>query len=96
MVAAWISADTGVGPSIASPSQDCSGTWALLPQAPSSNSRPIALRVPPLSCGAASKTVLKFTEPTALNRTISAMARPMSPIRLTTNAFFAAVAALGL
>ena len=33
MVAAWISADTGVGPSIASSSQDCSGTWADLPQA---------------------------------------------------------------
>ncbi len=30
MVAAWMSADTGVGPSIASPSQDCSGTCARL------------------------------------------------------------------
>ena len=41
MVAAWISADTGVGPSMASSSQDCSGTWADLPQAPSSSSRPM-------------------------------------------------------
>ena len=41
MVAAWISADTGVGPSIASSSQDCSGTWADLPQAPSSSSSPM-------------------------------------------------------
>src|SRR6478736_10034321 len=34
IVAAWISADTGVGPSIASGSQKYSGSWALLPVAP--------------------------------------------------------------
>ena len=34
MVAAWISADTGVGPSIASGSQTCSGNWADFPTAP--------------------------------------------------------------
>ncbi len=34
MVAAWIKAETGVGPSIASGSQTCSGTWADLPTAP--------------------------------------------------------------
>ena len=56
MVAAWMSADTGVGPSMASPSQDCSGTWALLPQAPSSSSSPMAVSVPWLICGAAAKT----------------------------------------
>ena len=33
IVAAWMSAETGVGPAIASPSQDCSGNWADLPQA---------------------------------------------------------------
>ena len=31
MVAAWMSADTGVGPSIASGSHRYSGSWALLP-----------------------------------------------------------------
>ena len=31
IVAAWIRAETGVGPSIASGSQTCSGNWALLP-----------------------------------------------------------------
>src|SRR6202451_4790456 len=41
IVAAWINADTGVGPSIASPSQACSGTWADLAQAPASSSSPI-------------------------------------------------------
>src|ERR1700733_5764772 len=34
MVAAWISADIGVGPSIESGSHTCSGTWADLPMAP--------------------------------------------------------------
>ena len=34
MVAAWISAEIGVGPSIESGSHTCSGTCALLPIAP--------------------------------------------------------------
>src|SRR5271165_7176064 len=34
MVAAWISAEIGVGPSIESGSHTCSGTWADLPMAP--------------------------------------------------------------
>ena len=34
MVAAWIRAETGVGPSIASGSQVCSRIWADLPMAP--------------------------------------------------------------
>jgi hypothetical protein len=33
-VAAWIIAETGVGPSMASGSQTWSGNWALLPTAP--------------------------------------------------------------
>src|SRR5215470_11692786 len=35
IVAAWISADTGVGPSIASGSHTCSGSCADFPHAPS-------------------------------------------------------------
>ena len=96
MVAAWMSAETGVGPSMASPSQDCRGTCALLAQAPRSSSRPRALRVPSLIFGAAANTVSKSTDPTTANITISAIARPTSPTRLTTNAFLAAAAALGL
>ena len=46
--------------------------------------------------GTEENTVLNVTEPTALNSTIRAMARPMSPTRLTTKAFLAAAAALGL
>ena len=34
MVAAWISAEMGVGPSIESGSHTCSGNWADLPMAP--------------------------------------------------------------
>jgi hypothetical protein len=34
IVAAWISAEIGVGPSIESGSQTCSGNWADLPIAP--------------------------------------------------------------
>jgi hypothetical protein len=96
MVAAWMSADTGVGPSIASPSQDCSGTCADLPHAASRSSRPIAVNVPCDMFSAAPNTPAYETVPTFANITISASARPMSPTRLTTNAFFAAVAADGL
>ena len=96
MVAAWISAETGVGPSMASPSQDCSGTCALLAQAPSSSIRPMALRVSPLICGAAANTVPKSSDPTVANMIMTAIARPTSPTRLTMNAFLAAAPALGL
>ena len=41
MVAAWISADTGVGPAIASGSHTYSGIWADLPIAPTNSSRPM-------------------------------------------------------
>src|SRR3954462_12822965 len=39
IVAAWIRALTGVGPSIASGSQTWRGNWALLPIAPAKTSR---------------------------------------------------------
>ncbi len=63
IVAAWMSADTGVGPSIASPSQDCSGTCADLPHAASRSSRPIAVSTPSLTRGAAAKTPSKEMDP---------------------------------
>ncbi len=46
MVAAWISAEIGVGPAIASGSQVCSGNCALLPATPASSSRQAAVSVP--------------------------------------------------
>ena len=56
MVAAWISAETGVGPSMASGSHACSGNWPDLPHAPSRSSSPIAVTVPPASVPTAPKT----------------------------------------
>ncbi len=41
MVAAWIRAETGVGPAMASGSQTCSGNWADLPIAPQNRPMPI-------------------------------------------------------
>jgi hypothetical protein len=58
IVAAWISADTGVGPSIASGSHVCSGSCADLPQAPmkSSSAMPVAVlgSSPPTAANAVS------------------------------------------
>ena len=96
MVAAWISADTGVGPSMASSSQDCSGTCADLPQAPSRSSSPSAVSTPlPAAC-APLKTPVKLTVPNVLNMRKIAIVSPVSPIRFTMNAFLAATAADGL
>ena len=48
MVAAWIRADTGVGPSMASGSQTCRGNWALLPMVPQKMHRVAAVSRPPV------------------------------------------------
>ena len=39
IVAAWMRAETGVGPAIASGSQTYSGSWADFPQAPTNSPR---------------------------------------------------------
>ena len=67
MVAAWMRAETGVGPSIASGSQVCRPSCADLPMAPMNSNRQIALSVStsiprkpklvPSMAGAAAKTV---------------------------------------
>src|SRR6476620_4981754 len=95
MVAAWISADTGVGPAIASPSQLCSGNWADLPQAPSSSRRPIAVRTAAFAPGTPASTPEKVTVPNVANISAIAMTSPKSPTRLATNALFAAEAYAG-
>ena len=63
MVAAWISADTGVGPSIASKSQDCNGTCADLPHAASSSSKPKINAVVSLTLGMPVLTSTKADDP---------------------------------
>src|SRR5712691_8699442 len=96
MVAAWISADTGVGPSIASSSQDCNGSWADLPQAPSSSSNPSAVTTPWPALPAWPNTPVKDTEPNTANISMIASDSPASPTRFAMNAFLAATAAAGL
>ncbi len=106
MVAAWISADTGVGPSMASGSQVCSRNCADLPIAPMNSRRQIrvgaskfqAMRwmVLPVSAGAWANTVSKSTAPVIMNTAKMPSAKPKSPMRLTTKALIAAALADGL
>jgi hypothetical protein len=105
MVAAWISAETGVGPSIASGNQVCSRNWADLPIAPMNSRRqvrvsasafqPRKLMVLPVRPGAAWKMVSKSVEPTSMNTAKMPSAKPKSPTRLTTKALIAAALADG-
>src|SRR5690348_13605458 len=97
MVAAWISAETGVGPSMASGSQTYKGTCADFPVAPKNINTEIALSTPkPAISGA--YCPLRSTALTSVNlrvpstESISSMpnTKPASPTRLTMNAFFPA------
>ena len=56
IVAAWMSAETGVGPSIASGSQTYSGICADLPVAPMKSSSVISDSVPNVSSGGSAAT----------------------------------------
>ena len=87
-----MSAETGVGPAIASPSHACSGSWADLPHAASRSSRPIAVVVPWSASPAEPSTVAKSTPPNVASMNIIAAMRPMSPTRFMTNAFLPATA----
>src|SRR4051794_37192254 len=96
-----MSADTGVGPSIASGSHTNSGICALLPTAPTKSSRQMADSTPnPAASGAidatAADTSRKSTVPNVKNTRKTASRNPKSPIRLTMNAFLPASAALDL
>ena len=91
-----MSAETGVGPAIASPSQDCSGNCADLPQAPSSSIRPIAVSAPSLApAGTGEHAGEAHACRTATNMIMMAIDSPKSPTRFTTKAFFAAAAYAG-
>ena len=105
MVAAWMRAETGVGPSIASGSQVCSRNCADLPIAPMNSSRqtmvsasqstPHRWMVLPAMPGAAAKICSRPTEPVSANRRKMPSAKPKSPTRLTTKALIAAALADG-
>src|SRR6185312_1921598 len=91
IVAAWIRAETGVGPSMASGNHACSGNWPDLPQAPSKSSRVIASKVGAPISPARGNTSENCTVPSERQIKKIAMARPTSPTRFIRNAFLAEV-----
>src|SRR5512143_1674762 len=92
MVAAWIKADTGVGPSMASGSQVYRGIWADFPVAPKNRHRVMAVRSPePMgNLAARGKTSEKLIVPKVQKIRKTPNRNPKSPIRLTTKAFLPA------
>ena len=97
MVAAWISAETGVGPSIASQQPGLQRELRRLAagaeqqqQADRGDDAAARARAP------APNTPVKLTVPKVANISMIASDSPTSPTRLTMNAFLAAVAAVGL
>ena len=99
IVAAWISALTGVGPSIASGSQTYRGSCADLPMAPVKSSRQMVVRMPVgtvASGGALTsrlKMVAKSTDPKVQKRRRMPMVKPKSPMRVVMKAFLPALMA---
>ena len=102
IVAAWMRADTGVGPSIASGSQTWSGNWALLPIAPGEHEQRhdeqrdrvgVALRSSRISIDSRMLSVASPAAPVLTKMAMIPSANPTSPTRLTMNAFLAASAA---
>src|SRR5690348_13188215 len=97
MVAAWMSADTGVGPSIASGSQTYNGNCADFPQAPMNRNRHAAvihgspIRNFPLR--AIALTCVYWIEPKYQAMVSRPRMNPASPTRFTMNALLAAVEA---
>ncbi len=97
IVAAWMSADTGVGPSMASGSQTWSGNWALLPTAPAKMRRAMTTTLtarpePPSTMSWIDARMSRV--PVVTKIAMMPRANPTSPTLLTMNAFFAARAAL--
>src|SRR5688572_5054018 len=91
IVAAWISADTGVGPAIASGSHVYNGIWALFPVAPTNNNSVIPVNTVVVAVGAAANTSAKLTEPNWAIIQNTASRKPTSPIRFMMKAFLAAL-----
>src|SRR5438309_9734105 len=92
IVAAWIKALTGVGPSIAGGNQTCSGNWADFPIAPQ-KTRIIARVSNPLSIlWTLVANWLNSNVPVLTNRIMIPMIKPTSPMRFTIKASMAALA----
>ena len=92
MVAAWIRADTGVGPAMASGSQVVSGSWADLPMADQRRSSVIKVATPVLS--EVAWGLIEVMEKVLKRENRKAMATPkvISPTLVMMNAFLPAVA----
>src|SRR5258708_29080303 len=95
IVAAWIKAETGVGPSIASGNQTYNGNWADLPTAPQKIRRAAMVVYPALKPRVVhfEDSSSNITVPEADQTIKIPSMNPKSPIRLTINALLAASAA---
>src|SRR3954453_22368812 len=95
IVAAWMSADTGVGPAMASGSHTYSGSCADLPQAPTKSSTAMAGAVvvarPPAPLMIPGSPEYGSV-PSAWNVKNMATMKPQPPRRFVTNAFLPATA----
>ena len=96
MAAAWMMALTGVGPSIASGNQTCSGHWADLPTVPV-NSSSVMMPSPPkptrlITCSNFStvNASLKSSVPNAHQKKTMPSSMTTSAMRVVMNAFLAA------
>ena len=94
IVAAWIRAETGVGPAIASGSHTCSGNWADLPTVPP-NSRIAAIETnsadtPGPSMASVTPWMFVVVNPVAAISTMMPNMNGTSPIRVVMNALIAA------
>ena len=97
-MAAWISAETGVGPAMASGSQVWRGNCPLLPMIAAISATAVMSRIvcPTWPDNAAWLSATMLNEPTPVARCtmkyvmITPQMRPMSPTRVVRNAFSAA------
>ena len=105
MVAAWIRAETGVGPSIASGSQVCRKNWADLPMAPMNSRKPARSsadhwtprnsQVVPAFVATNGNSSENSIVPYIQKMVMMPSTKPKSPTRLTTKALMAAALAVG-
>src|SRR5947208_15248283 len=98
MVAAWISAETGVGPCMASGSQIYRGIWADLPVQPRNKKSVIAVAAAPAgrrAAGEMGKTGAKTRNPRREKMRNIATRKPKYTMRMRVNNFLAETSTIG-
>src|SRR3954452_18119098 len=95
MVAAWISADTGVGPAMASGSHRYSGSWADLPTAPMNSMSEMIVAVVVAAPGDSGMNCVYWIVPKVNHVMKMPTMKRQSPTRLVTKAFWPALALAG-